>query len=60
MDCHAELQKLIRDLPVAYDPIEVVCQLKKKSFGVSEFGTTDHYVVDLADAVDIVQKGGAV
>ena len=58
VDCHAELQKLIRDMPIAYDPVEVVIQLKKKSFGVSEFDATDHYVVDLTDAVDIVQRGG--
>ena len=55
------IMKFIEKSPVAYDPEEVVKQIKEKAFPdfEEEYTCNGEQLLYLSDVLDIVRKGGA-
>ena len=67
VDCHADIQAILRRQPTAYDSDKVVKQLKKTSYWTEPTYDEDGYshddeieIIDLSDTIEIVKSGGSV
>lgn len=56
VDCHADIQAILRRQPTAYDSDKVVKQLKKTSYWTDPYYDEDGYSDDDSDEVVLLDK----